>query len=435
MSGEFSAVAKGEGFSGGEVDVGSVSVEEVIRNGFSEIVSSEMSENFLIPSNDDQSARSNLTNSTKATGKSTTGTFQLLKGFISLAVAVIGFGSNFVPVKKIDTGDGLFFQWIFCTAIWVVSLVVHLIQNCPKFWPLTMLGGFLWATGNITVIPILKTIGLGMGVLIWATFSLLMGWASSRFGWFGLNVQEVPSPILNYIGTAMAALSAGILFFVKTENKELLSDEASPLMQEKDKENEKDIETEKDSSQPSSSEEPAPDPCWIDKLKASQKKLVGSSLAMCSGLLYGSSFAPVLYIKNHAFKNDDKYFGASQFDIDYVFAYCSGIILTSTVYFLIYCGVKKNKPSVYSTAILPAFFSGLLWGIANSAWFLANYYLSAVITFPLVTAGPAVISLTWGVFYFKEIKGARNFIILAVVLLVAITGTILIGLSKIKGIA
>ncbi|XP_042197144.1 transmembrane protein 144a [Callorhinchus milii] len=357
---------------------------------------------------------------TKATGKSTTGTFQLLKGFISLAVAVIGFGSNFVPVKKIDTGDGLFFQWIFCTAIWVVSLVVHLIQNCPKFWPLTMLGGFLWATGNITVIPILKTIGLGMGVLIWATFSLLMGWASSRFGWFGLNVQEVPSPILNYIGTAMAALSAGILFFVKTENKELLSDEASPLMQD---------------FQPSSSEEPAPDPCWIDKLKASQKKLVGSSLAMCSGLLYGSSFAPVLYIKNHAFKNDDKYFGASQFDIDYVFAYCSGIILTSTVYFLIYCGVKKNKPSVYSTAILPAFFSGLLWGIANSAWFLANYYLSAVITFPLVTAGPAVISLTWGVFYFKEIKGARNFIILAVVLLVAITGTILIGLSKIKGIA
>uniref|UniRef100_A0A4W3HE32 Transmembrane protein 144a n=1 Tax=Callorhinchus milii TaxID=7868 RepID=A0A4W3HE32_CALMI len=283
--------------------------------------------------------------STKATGKSTTGTFQLLKGFISLAVAVIGFGSNFVPVKKIDTGDGLFFQWIFCTAIWVVSLVVHLIQNCPKFWPLTMLGGFLWATGNITVIPILKTIGLGMGVLIWATFSLLMGWASSRFGWFGLNVQEVPSPILNYIGTAMAKQFKSTycaVYFFCLSNICLIC-------------------------------------CLVLFLR-------GSSLAMCSGLLYGSSFAPVLYIKNHAFKNDDKYFGASQFDIDYVFAYCSGIILTSTVYFLIYCGVKKNKPSVYSTAILPAFFSGLLWGIANSAWFLANYYLSAVITFPLVTA-------------------------------------------------
>uniref|UniRef100_UPI00398F2668 transmembrane protein 144-like n=1 Tax=Pristiophorus japonicus TaxID=55135 RepID=UPI00398F2668 len=320
-----------------------------------------------------------FTYTTKAIAKNVTGTLPLVKGFVATAVAVICFGSNFVPVKKIDTGDGLFFQWIFCTAIWVVSLVVHLIQQCPQFWPLTMLGGFLWATGNITVIPILKTVGLGMGVLIWATFSLLMGWASSRFGWFGLDIQKVPSPILNYIGTAMAALSAGILIFVKTENKEPTPEEKSPLIQDKEME----------ALQPSSLQETSTkqrDTCWTDKLKPSQKKLVGCSLAMCAGLLYGSSFVPVLYIKNHAERNETEFIGASQFDMDYVFPYCSGIILTSTIYFLIYCGVKKNKPCVYSTAILPAFFSGLLWGIANSSWFLANYFLGAVITFPLVTA-------------------------------------------------
>ncbi|XP_059503303.1 transmembrane protein 144-like [Stegostoma tigrinum] len=364
----------------------------------------------------------------KAIPHNVTGTVPLVKGFVSTAVAVICFGSNFVPVKKIDTGDGLFFQWIFCTAVWVVSLVVHLIQRCPQFWPLTMLGGFLWATGNITVIPILKTVGLGMGVLIWATFSLLMGWASSRFGWFGLDVQKVPSPILNYIGTALAGLSAGILIFVKTESKELPPEDKSPLIED----------NEMEALQPLSLEETSTkrgDACWTDNLNPLQKKLVGCSLAMCAGLLYGSSFVPVLYIKNHAERNETEFFGASQFDMDYVFAYCSGIILTSTIYFLIYCAVKKNKPSVYSTAILPAFFSGLLWGIANSAWFLANYFLGAVITFPLVTAGPAVISLTWGVFYFKEIKGLKNFIILGVVLAVAVTGTILIGLSKIEGIA
>ncbi|XP_038647669.1 transmembrane protein 144-like isoform X3 [Scyliorhinus canicula] len=331
-----------------------------------------------------------FTHTKKAIPQNDTGTLPLVKGFVATAIAVICFGSNFVPVKKIDTGDGLFFQWIFCTAIWVVSLVVHLIQQCPQFWPLTMLGGFLWATGNITVIPILKTVGLGMGVLIWATFSLLMGWASSRFGWFGLDVQKVPSPILNYIGTALAALSAGILIFVKTESKEPTPEEKSPLIQDK----------EMDALQPSSSssEETATkqgDACWTDKLNPLQKKLVGCSLAMCAGLLYGSSFVPVLYIKNHAERNETEFIGASQF----------------------------------------AFFSGLLWGIANSAWFLANYFLGAVITFPLVTAGPAVISLTWGVFYFKEIKGLQNFIILAAVLTVALTGTILIGLSKIEGIA
>lgn len=42
----------------------------------------------------------------------------------------------------------MFFQWILCAAIWIVSLVVNLIQKCPQFWPLAMLGGFVWATGN-----------------------------------------------------------------------------------------------------------------------------------------------------------------------------------------------------------------------------------------------------------------------------------------------
>lgn len=39
---------------------------------------------------------------------------------------------------------------------------------------------FFNSVGNITVVPIVKTIGLGLGLLIWASFNLLMGWASSR---------------------------------------------------------------------------------------------------------------------------------------------------------------------------------------------------------------------------------------------------------------
>ena len=37
-----------------------------------------------------------------------TNTADLTYGFISCAVAVVFYGSNFVPVKKIDTGDGRF---------------------------------------------------------------------------------------------------------------------------------------------------------------------------------------------------------------------------------------------------------------------------------------------------------------------------------------
>lgn len=43
-------------------------------------------------------------------------------------------------------------------------------------------------------------------------------------------------------------------------------------------------------------------------------------------------------------------------DLDYVFAHFSGIFITSSVYFIIYCAVMKNRPKVYPQAILPGEF-------------------------------------------------------------------------------
>ncbi len=40
-------------------------------------------------------------------------------------------------------------------------------------------------------------------------------------------------------------------------------------------------------------------------------------------------------------------------DLDYVFAQYSGIFLTSTVYFILYCAIKKNRPQVFPKAVLP----------------------------------------------------------------------------------
>ncbi|XP_018591179.1 transmembrane protein 144a isoform X2 [Scleropages formosus] len=263
----------------------------------------------------------------------------LTSGFVACVVSVTFFGSNFVPVKKIDTGDGMFFQWVLCAAIWTVSLVVNIILNSPKFWPLAMLGGAIWATGNITVVPILKTIGLGLGILIWGSFNLLMGWASSRFGWFGIDAQEVAKPVLNYCGAGLCLLSAIIFFFVKTEVQVSNNSEETPLL----------INSRADSDGLGTTDE-----SWVDRLSPRLKRIIGSGLAVVSGLLYGSSFVPVLYIKNHGARNDSAFAGASQFDLDYVFAQYSGIFLTSTVYFLVYCAFMKNKPKVYSKAILPA---------------------------------------------------------------------------------
>ena len=36
-------------------------------------------------------------------------------------------------------------------------------------------------TGNVGIVSIIKTIGLGQGILIWGSMNLITGWASSRF--------------------------------------------------------------------------------------------------------------------------------------------------------------------------------------------------------------------------------------------------------------
>uniref|UniRef100_A0A1W7RCG4 Transmembrane protein 144 n=1 Tax=Agkistrodon contortrix contortrix TaxID=8713 RepID=A0A1W7RCG4_AGKCO len=347
-------------------------------------------------------------------------TTDLTIGFISSAVAVVLFGSNFVPVKKFDTGDGMFFQWILCAAIWIVSLIVNLIQNSPKFWPLAMVGGFLWATGNVTVVPIVKTIGLGLGLLIWASFNLLTGWASSRFGWFGIDPEEVRKPVLNYIGAALSVLSSIIFLFIKSEvQNSSPSSESTPLLREQSiNTSEYRVENRSDVS-------------WVDNLSPSGKRMVGCFLAMIAGIFYGSSFIPVFYIKDHGRRNGTIYIGASQFDLDYVFAHFSGIFLTSTVYFLIYCAAMKNNPKVYPAAIIPGFISGTLWAIANCCWFIANHYLSAVVSFPIITAAPGFIAAVWGVLVFKEIKGLKNYLLLLTAFCIILAGSLSTAFSKV----
>ncbi|WAR19836.1 TM144-like protein [Mya arenaria] len=78
-------------------------------------------------------------------------------GFVSAFVAIFFFGTNFAPVKKFDTGDG-----------------------------------------NICVVPIVKTIGLGLGL----------------FGLFGTNSDPPDNKALNDIGVILAVCSGIILSLV-----------------------------------------------------------------------------------------------------------------------------------------------------------------------------------------------------------------------------
>ncbi|XP_060034882.1 transmembrane protein 144 isoform X2 [Erinaceus europaeus] len=297
-------------------------------------------------------------------------------GFISSSIAIILFGSNFVPLKKYDTGDGMFLQWVLCAAIWLVSLVVNIILHCPKFWPFAMVGGCIWATGNIAVVPIIKTIGLGLGILIWGSFNTLTGWASSRFGWFGMDAEEVPKPLLNYIGAALSVISAFVFLFIRSETpNSTCSTDTTPLITER---------------VVNSTPDPCPDYSWVNKLSTVQHRIVGCSLAVISGILYGCTFVPVIYIKDHSKQNDSIYAGSSQY----------------------------------------GFLSGVLWAIATCCCFIANQSLSAVVSFPIITAGPGLVAALWGVFIFKEIQGLQNYLLMIFAFLIILAGILCTVFSK-----
>ncbi|XP_029516596.1 transmembrane protein 144 isoform X2 [Oncorhynchus nerka] len=328
-------------------------------------------------------------------------TTEMAYGFVANSIAVILYGSNFVPVKKIETGD--------------VSMIGDLILHSPKFHPLAMLGGAAWATGSLTVVPVVKAIGLGLGVCIWGSSSLLMGWISSRFGLFGIEAQEVARPVLNYCGAGLCLLSGLILFFVRTNVGELPHSECTPLL----------------INRIVNSGVYGPSESWVDVMGAKRKRCVGCLLAVVAGLLYGASFVPILYIKSHAADHDSICYGASLYDLDYVFAMCCGIYLTSTVYFSIYCVAMRNRPRLFSRAILPGFLSGLMWTLATYCWFLANNYLSAVVTFPIVCAGNCLVAALWGSLVFKEVKGLVNCSIFIVASCVVLTGSMLTAFSNV----
>uniref|UniRef100_A0A6B2LA77 EamA domain-containing protein n=1 Tax=Arcella intermedia TaxID=1963864 RepID=A0A6B2LA77_9EUKA len=277
----------------------------------------------------------------------------------------------------------------------MASFVVFSTRGFPQFEPLAMLGGFLWCTGNIMVVPIIRCIGLSMGMLIWGLVNLLMGWCSGTFGLFGLHKEEVKNPGLNYAGAAIAVLSVFAFAFVKPTVRRKTEEDDIALINEK----------------------PEPTGFDLDSLSDTKKRIVGIGLSVISGLLYGTNFNPPQYLID----NCDT---CSKVGLDYVFPHFCGIYITSTFYFLVYCIVKGNQPWVPPPVAFPAYISGLLWALADISWFVANSTLALVVSFPTISITPGVVASLWGIIVFKEIQGRNNYIFFGIgFLLVAVSIT------------
>jgi len=328
-------------------------------------------------------------------------------GYISVLIAVVFFGSNLVPAGKYPIGDGLSFQFFMCCGIWLTGLVIDLFVKSPQFFPLVLIGGILWTTGNILCLLVIRINGLGMSMLLWCTTNMLIGWASGHFGWFGLIPENVEIPILNYIGVTIACLSGIAFLAIRTVKQEEIIEnieEQQPILQ---------------SSPVITNDTPI--------AIAPSLRIIGCILAILAGVLFGFIFIPSTYIQDHPY---DIYENASKNGLHYVFAMYSGIFFSSMFYYIVYLVYKGNRPYLHIESILPAIISGIMWGIAQAGFLVANSVLNQTISFPLITIGPSTIAIFWSIFYFKEISGQRNYLIIMGGTLLRIISAILIVLSK-----
>jgi hypothetical protein len=152
------------------------------------------------------------------------------------------------------------------------------------------------------------------------------------------------------------------------------------------------------------------------------KKILGFGMAVVAGLLFGNTFTPPDYLKDNGY--------GPVGPLDYIFSHYIGIFATSTLWFIVYCCYMRGSPLINPKIVLPALISGVMWGIAQASWFIANDALSVAVAFPVITSGPGIVSSLWGVFVFGEIRGRRNYLVLSFAIFLALTGCILIGISK-----
>jgi glucose uptake protein GlcU len=346
-------------------------------------------------------------------------------GLLSVFASVILYGLFSLPTKTNNLGDGMLFQLFMCIGIWFIGFIYYIIEcflngKCSTFSPLAASGGAIWCLSNLLLTPIVKCIGVGIAMVSWGMNECLTGWATGRFGLFGVAVQEPSNPTLNTGGVLMMFLSLILISLAQPS----VSDGTD---KESDKDNEFNEKTslmlnsvsETEETNTSSFENNGYD--FTEKLSPLQKRIFGFVSCIICGALSGSTFTPPQLVVDRSNQTINL--------IDLLFSHYCGILAASISFFVIYCIAVRGKPWAKADILLPSLLSGFCWGLAGLFWFIANEKLSMVIAFPVVTIGPGVVSLVIGCVYFKEVKGLRNIFLLLASVLVYSAGAIMIAVS------
>ncbi|KAI6172413.1 Protein of unknown function DUF1632 domain containing protein [Aphelenchoides besseyi] len=277
-------------------------------------------------------------------------------------------------IFRSNCGDGVFVNFIQCATIFAFGFIINLFRTSPFEW-IAAISGCLYASAGILAIPIISSeLGVGLGMLIWATVQVLAGYCVARFGLFGTHVQNVRDQPMNYIGVVLTLISGIIFVFVKTKQTE---------------------EVEFDNL-----EKP-------ERVSSTHTRHLKNYifLAIVNGLLLGLQLAPITYIK-------ENYPNKSQNTIDYLFSFYSTTFIFALLYFAIYSAIKRERAFINGNLVLPSVAYGILWAIAMSLLVYSTERVPQTISWPVIA------------------RGTKNFLILAFGIVIGSISVVLVSLSN-----
>ncbi|CAJ0604376.1 unnamed protein product [Cylicocyclus nassatus] len=332
-------------------------------------------------------------------------------GYVALLVSCASFGMMFTPLKRYDTKDGLFVQWVECSVVLVVGFIINVIRGFPQFEWIAGIGGFLYATGNVFSVPVVNGLGMGIGFLIWGSMQIIVGWSVARFGLFGwVEGTQVKHTIINYIGILIVLVSGVLFLFVKQEDHK-------PKTSPYDGEQGTNLNVE------SNQKSPADNSQMIDKSQL-VKKIPYVLMTCVLAVLHGLMMTPLEVLQQRQPSTDEYRV------FDYIWSFYSTVFVFSTLYFFLYCAIRREKAYISRELVIPSALYGLLWSSGMTFWFLSSHKLSQVVAYPITTRLPAIISAIADVVIFKSIAGRNNLLFLAGAIGVGIIGVLLIALSN-----
>ncbi|VDO69382.1 unnamed protein product [Haemonchus placei] len=283
-------------------------------------------------------------------------------GYLALLISCTSFGSMFTPLKRKDTKDGFFVQWVECSVVLVVGFFINIIRGFPQFQWIAAIGGVLYATGNVFCVPVVNGLGMGIGFLVWGAMQIIVGWSVARFGLFGfLEATEVKHNLINYIGIIIVLVSGVLFIFVKHDEKEKEKNQV------------------------------------IHNLFFFDLLFSYLFMTMCLAILHGLMMAPIAILKQRNPSTDP-------YNVfDYIWSFYSTVFVFSTIYFVLYCIIRREKAYVGRELVLPSVGYGILWTSGMTFWFMSSDRLSQTVAYPITTRLPAIISALYDVLLYKSI--------------------------------